>query len=148
MLLVSKVHAQVYVSPKRSRTRSTLQDPGSLQPCIRSSQWPPSELSTKNLHLFSLGRRINQIRTKDSMEFNQRGIPSALASAQLIFPPHAFTHAPTSNSWLSLWNAQTISLYLNLSRNPVDRGIVVPSYVGWVGEEAGLLGEVMRWLKM
>ena len=51
-----------------------------------------------------------------SAECIQMKTPSARASAQHIFPPHAATEAESRTSWLSLWKAQIMSRYLSRSR--------------------------------
>jgi len=53
-----------------------------------------------------------------SVEQSQTNTPNALASHHLVFPPLAATEADNKRSWLSLWKAQIMSLYRNLSLRP------------------------------
>ena len=47
--------------------------------------------------------------TRFSEELSQREIPKAFASDHVIFPSQAAVDALSNSSWLSLWNAQTMS---------------------------------------
>lgn len=59
---------------------------------------------------------MGEYLTMESTEFNHRNTPSAFASGHFIFPPQAEVDTDNRISWLSLWNAQTMSRNRRRSR--------------------------------